>query len=234
VEKAFGGRTSLAALCLTLLLSLIFFLPLVYVSSKLVSQGPIAFDYVQGLFEKGLGPPPLWLKGLPLVGERLEGVWLGMGQDAPKLIGMVKPYLRTFLESLLSAGAGVGRIILVMLLSLIIFFFLKEGHSIKAGLERMAVRLGGENGRRLLLVAGTTMRSVVYGILGAAIIQGVMAIFGLWISGVPSPVFLGLVAGFFALIPMGLIQVVLLPAVGWLIYKGEIGWGFFSLSGLSR
>jgi predicted PurR-regulated permease PerM len=55
-----------------------------------------------------------------------------------------------------------------------------------------------------------------------------MAIFGLWISGVPSPVFIGTVAGVFALIPIGLIQVVLLPAAGWLIfYKGQIGWGIF-------
>jgi predicted PurR-regulated permease PerM len=34
-------------------------------------------------------------------------------------------------------------------------------------------------------------------------------------------------AGLFALIPIGLIQVILLPAAGWLIYKGEIGWGIF-------
>ena len=95
-------------------------------------------------------------------------------------------------------------------------------------LEKMAVRLAGEKGRHLLFVAGSTMRSVVFGILGAAIVQGVMAIFGLWISGVPSPVFIGTVAGVFALIPIGLIQVVLLPAAGWLIfYKGQIGWGIF-------
>jgi len=92
----------------------------------------------------------------------------------------------------------------------------------------MAVRLAGEKGRNLLFVAGATMRSVVYGILGAAIVQGIMAIFGLWISGVPSPLFIGMVAGLFALIPVGLIQVVLLPAAGWLIfYKGQIGWGIF-------
>ena len=74
VEKALGGRTSLAAVVPTLLLALIFFLPLVYVGSKLVGQASIAFDYAQGLTEKGLGPPPLWLKGLPLIGERLEGI----------------------------------------------------------------------------------------------------------------------------------------------------------------
>jgi predicted PurR-regulated permease PerM len=72
------------------------------------------------------------------------------------------------------------------------------------------------------------MRSVVFGILIAALIQGIMAIFGLWISGVPNPVLIGAVAGVFALIPIGLIQVILLPAAGWLIfYKGQIGWGIF-------
>ena len=129
---------------------------------------------------------------------------------------------------MVSAGAGMARIILLTIFSLIIFFFLlKEGRPIRTGLETMAVRLGGEKGRHLLLVAGATMRSVVYGILGAAIVQGILAIFGLWISGVPNPAFLGMVAGLFALVPVGLIQVVLLPAAGWLIFKGEIGWGIF-------
>jgi predicted PurR-regulated permease PerM len=228
VEKALGGRTSLAAVALTLLLALIFFLPLVYVGSKLVSQVSIAFDYAQGLMEKGLGPPPLWLKGLPLVGQRLEGVWQEIGADTPKLIEMVKPHIKNILSSMVSAGASMARIVLLTILSLIFFFFLlKEGRPIRTGLEAMAVRLGGEKGRRLLFVAGATMRSVVYGILGAAIVQGIMAIFGLWISGVPNPVFIGTVAGVFSLIPIGLIQVVLLPAAGWLIFKGHIGWGIF-------
>jgi predicted PurR-regulated permease PerM len=229
VEKALRGRRALAAAIPTLLFILIFFLPLVYVSSKVVSRAPIALDYAQGLMEKGLGPPPSWLKGLPLVGVRLDGAWREMGQNAPRLIEVVKPYIKDLLSSTVSAGAGVGRFVLLMVLSLIIFFFfLKEGHAIRSGLERMAVRLAGEKGRHLLFVAGSTMRSVVYGILGAAIVQGIMAIFGLWISGVPNPVFVGMVAGLFALIPIGLIQVILLPAAGWLIFfKGQIGWGIF-------
>ncbi len=228
VEKVLGGRTSLAAVSLTFLLALIFFLPLVYVASKLVSQAPILFDHAQGWMEKGLGPPPLWLEGLPLVGAGLDGIWRGIGHDTPKLIEMVKPYMKDLLLLIASAGAGVGRIILLTMLSLILFFFLlKEGRSIREGLETMAVRLGGEKGRHLLFVAGSTMRSVVFGILGTAVVQGILAIFGLWISGVPGPVFLGIVAGLVALIPVGVIQVVLLPAAGWLIYKGQIGWGIF-------
>ena len=229
LEKVLGGRTSLAAVVPTLLLALIFFIPMVYVGYKLVGQASIALDYGQELMEKGLGPPPSWLKGVPLMGDRFGRIWQDIGQDTPKLIETVKPHIKVLLSSIVTAGTGMGQIILMTVLGLIIFFFLlKEGHSIRTSLEKMALRLAGEKGRRLLLVAGSTMRSVVFGVLGAAIIQGIMAIFGLWISGVPSPVFLGAVAGLFALIPIGLIQVVLLPAAGWLIfYKGEIGWGIF-------
>jgi predicted PurR-regulated permease PerM len=228
VEKALGGKPTLAALTLTLLLALIFFAPMAYVGPKLVSRASFAFDYAKGLMEKGLGPPPLWVKGLPLIGERLEGVWQDVGQDTPRLIEVVKPHIKSILSSIISAGTGMARAFLVTILSLIFFFFfLKEGRRIRIGLEAMAVRLGGEKGRQLLFVAGATMRSVVYGILGTAIAQGIMAIFGLWISGVPNPVFIGLVAGVFALIPIGLIQVVLLPAAGWLIFKGHIAWGIF-------
>jgi len=230
VEDALGGRTRLAAAVLTLLLALIFFLPMVYVGSKLVGQASIALDYVQELTDKGLGPPPPWLKGLPVAGERLTGIWQDIGHDTPKAIAMVKPHIKNLLGSIVSAGAGMARIVLTAMVSLIfLFFFLKEGRAIRMSLEKMAVRLGGEKGRHLLFVAGSTMRSVVYGILGAAIIQAVLAIFGLWISGVPNPVYIGLVAGVFALIPIGVIQVVLLPAAGWLMYQGRIGWGIFLL-----
>jgi predicted PurR-regulated permease PerM len=229
LEKFLGGRTSLAAAVPTLLLALIFFAPLVYVSYKLVGQASIAIDYAKELMEKGLGPPPLWLKGFPLIGIRFERMWVDIGQDTPKLIEVIKPHVKGLLGSMVSAGTGVVQLILITVLSLIIFFFiLKEGRSIQTNLGKMALRLGGEKGRHLLFVAGSTMRSVVFGILGAAILQGIMAIFGLWISGVPSPVFIGVVAGVFALIPIGLIQVVLLPAAAWLIfYKGQIGWGIF-------
>jgi len=229
LEKFLGGRTSLAAVIPTLLLALIFFVPMIYVGYKLVSQASVAIDYAEELMEKGLGPPPLWLKGLPLVGEKIGGAWQNLGHDTTKLIELVKPHIKNLLGSIVSAGTGMAQIVLITILSLILFLLvLKEGHSIQVSLEKMALRLAGEKGRHLLLVAGSTMRSVVFGILGAALVQGILAIFGLWISGVPNPVFIGAVAGVFALIPIGLIQLVLLPAAGWLIfYKGQIGWGIF-------
>ena len=45
-----------------------------------------------------------------------------------------------------------------------------------------AIRVGGERGERLLTLAGNTVRGVVYGILGTAIVQGVIAGIGFLIA----------------------------------------------------
>ncbi len=228
VEKMLGGRKSLAALVPTLVLAVVFFLPLFYAGFKLVARTSITLDKAQVLLEKDLGPPPAWIEGLPLVGGKLEEAWLKVGRDTPALIEMLKPHVKNVLGSVVSAGTGVARFVLTAVLSLILFFFtLRDGRSIRESMERMAVHLGGEKGRRLLFVAASTMRSVVYGILFSAVVQGILSFIGFLIAGVPNPVFLGTTAGLFALVPVGLIHLVLLPAAGWLFYTGHAGWGVF-------
>jgi predicted PurR-regulated permease PerM len=170
VERFFGGRTGLAAAVPTLLIALIFFLPLIFAGSQLVTTAPAAMDYAQALMEKGMGDPPPWFQKIPWAGERLATVWRDIGAYTPKLIAMAKPYLKALLGSLVSAGAGMAKVVLTAVLSLLLLFFLlKEGHAVRESLEKMAFKLAGEKGRQLLLVAGATMRSVVFGILVTAL-----------------------------------------------------------------
>ena len=79
---------------------------------------------------------------------------------------------------------------------------------------------------RLITVTGATVRGVVYGILGTAVVQGILTAFGLWISGVPRPVLLGSVAGLLAVLPIGA-PLVWIPASIWLLGSGHLGWGIF-------
>src|SRR3546814_3140962 len=46
-------------------------------------------------------------------------------------------------------------------------------------------RLGGDRGQHLVDVAGTTVKGVVYGVMGTAFAQGSLAAFGFWIAEVP-------------------------------------------------
>jgi len=229
-EKWFGGRAGFAALVPTLLIALIFFLPLTYAGTKVVTQAPLALDSIQALIEKGLGTPPQWLVSLPFIGGKLEAVWLDFDRFAPQLVAMIKPHVKTLLSYMISAGTSVLQFILITVLSLLfLFFVLKEGHAVRDSLMTMATKLAGEKGRHLMEVAGSTMRSVVNGILVTALVQGILAFIGLWVAGVPNSALLGTAAGLFALVPVGLIQLILLPSAGWLLFTGQTGWGIFLL-----
>ena len=59
---------------------------------------------------------------------------------------------------------------------------------------------------------------MVFGLLGTAIVQGVMTTFGLWLTGVPRPVLLGVVAGVISILPVGA-PLVWIPATLWLFVR---------------
>ena len=91
----------------------------------------------------------------------------------------------------------------------------------------MLHRIAGARADRLIEVTGGTVRGVVYGLLGTAIVQGMLTAFGLWITGVPRPVLLGVIAGgFVAVLPIGA-PLVWIPAALWLISSGRIVLGDF-------
>lgn len=87
-------------------------------------------------------------------------------------------------------------------------------------------RVAGERAEYLLALAGSTVKGVVYGILGTALVQAVLAGFGFWMAGVPAPALLGLVTFFLSVVPGGPV-IVWLPAAIWLYQGGSTGWAIF-------
>lgn len=81
---------------------------------------------------------------------------------------------------------------------------------------------------------------MVNGVIGTAAAQGLLALIGFWIAGVPGAIVLGLVTFALSLIPMGP-PLVWVPAAAWLFWHGEYGygvflviWGFFVISGVDN
>ena len=73
------------------------------------------------------------------------------------------------------------------------------------------------------------MRGVVYGVLGTAVIQGVLMGIGLLVAGVPGPGVLALLAFFVSVLPPLGTAFVWLPAAIWLFFQGATGWAIFML-----
>ena len=75
-------------------------------------------------------------------------------------------------------------------------------------------------------MAGDTIISVVYGSIGTALAQGLLATVGFWIVGRRKPLLLGIAVFFMSLIPSGP-PLIWLPVGIWLLYQGQYGYGIF-------
>jgi predicted PurR-regulated permease PerM len=127
------------------------------------------------------------------------------------------------------AGLAIVQGLTQILLSVFLTFFIfRDGAALGQRLEIAVQRIAGERGVNLLEVAGSTVRSVVYGILGTALVQGVMAGIGFLIAGVPGAALLGLVTFCLSPLPVGP-PLVWIPASLWLFHQGQSGWGIFMI-----
>lgn len=128
---------------------------------------------------------------------------------------------------LLAVGVAIGRGLTEVALSVFLtFFLLRDGRELGRRLVIGAQRIAGDGGQRLLLVASSTVRGVVYGILGTALVQAVVAGIGFSAAGVPGAGLLAVMTFFFSPIPIGP-PLLWIPAAIWLFSQGSVGWGIF-------
>ena len=106
------------------------------------------------------------------------------------------------------------------------FFLYRDGVAVRHSLIAAGRRIAGDHAPRLLRVAGATINGVVYGVLGTALAQALLLLIGLWVTGIPAALLLGLLLFLLSLIPFGPLLIVL-PAAVWLYLSGQAGWAVF-------
>ena len=184
-------------------------------------------DMVEASLRSGLPASPPWLFDIPLIGQSLGDLWNHWSEDISAMLGALQPYFGIVLENGLHLLLGIAGGVLMFLLALFAAFFIYvHGEAMAARLKMLLQRIAGDRAERLILVTGNTVRGVVYGILGTAIVQGVLTAIGLGLAGVPRAMLLGGVAGLLAVLPIGA-PVVWIPAALWLAATGHWVWGLF-------
>jgi predicted PurR-regulated permease PerM len=227
VKDMTGGRSTLAALLMILAIALCLVVPFVIVVASLADNASQLIDALRRLFEQGLPEPPQWLRDLPLVGDRLATYWGGLVHDHDRLVEALRGTLGAARTVFLAAGRYMGTGVLQLILSVLVAFFLfRDGEAAASRVQRAASRIAGPGARYLLEVAGQTVHSVVYGILGTALAQGVLAGIGFRIAGVPGASLLGLATFFLSVLPIGP-PLVWGAATIWLYLQGAMGWAVF-------
>lgn len=227
LSKKLNGRTAWAALLMTLMLAGFFILPVVIIGTSIKENFTKIYSFVQTSLKGNTETMAASLREIDYVGEYLEKVWLFFIQDGEKLSASLQQYAAPTSQELIRLGASIGYGLLDITLGVILAYFcFRHGTNAANRLSTLIDKFAGERGRNIIDISTSTLTSVIYGILGTALAQGLLATFGFWLAGIPGAAFLGLVTFFLSFIPMGP-PLLWLPAVVWLYTSGEQAWSMF-------
>ncbi len=225
VSVELRGKRSLAAGLLTVLLALLILVPVTIYSSILVEQAVDVYEEL-GPYLESEALSELWTRDLP---ERFP--WLARVQEyfgATSLDGLlarVTPVLSNLVGGVnrvvQSALAGFATTILYLgLFLLAMFFLLRDGKRFAAEVIGLLPFSGPERGE-IFQSVGRTVRAVLYAMVVVPVVQGLFAVLGFWIFGLPSPLFWGTVLILGATIPGIGAPVVWLPAAIYLLFASS-------------
>jgi predicted PurR-regulated permease PerM len=222
-----GNRQTLAAALMTLGVALVLVAPLAFLGATLADHVAGVIEVVRVVLDEGLPEAPPWLGNVPFFGTDLFDEWQHLAGSEADFRAAVDPYVDQSRSWALRSGANIGQGVVELTLSVLIcFFFYRDGRDAAAHLHSGVRRVAGDRAQRLLDVAGSTIKGVVYGIMGTAFAQGMLAGIGFWVAGVPGALLLGFLTFVLSLVPMGP-PIVWVPAALWLFYTGDTGWAIF-------
>lgn len=224
--KWLKGRRNLAAALMTIVLLLVLFIPFFIVGLTFTDSIQSAMEWLNSHRQTNLPPPPEWVGHIPLLGDRISGSWSKLAADAEPVLKRLEPWFQDvgvwLLRHSLDFAEGVFYLAISMLMA---FFLYRDGEGVVAHLREGVQKISGDYAQHLMDVVKTTVQSVVYGVIGTALAQGVVAGIGFAIAGVPSPMLLALFTFFLSFIMCT--PIVWIGVSVWLFAESQTGWGVF-------
>ena len=223
------GRRTLAALTMTFSLTLLVIIPIALVAYNLADDVARMFEQVKAGIDAGDLQSPSWLRQLPLVGGWLDQYVSGLFASREQMTDLAKRMLDPARHFLMSGGLVLGGGVVQMSMAAFVSFFLyRDGMSLMRVLEAGTARVLGERAAKVSTTVSQTVRGVMYGLLGTALAQALVAALGFTIAGVPAVPLLAVLTFVFSLVPIGP-PIIWAGAAIWLFAQGSAGWGVFML-----
>jgi len=221
LERGLGGRNTLAAAVMTVLVALALVLPFICLIALLHAESGGVVDTLLAALRDGQMKTPAWLAAIPLIGSDivryLDTMIANPGQIKVELLELAR-----HLESHgLALIGGIGRNVVKLGFALFALFFVyQSGRTLMQQSRQLLVTLLGTRANSYLDAMAATTRGVVYSIVLTAIVQGAVAGLGYWAAGLTAPTTLAAVTVLIALIPFG--TPLVWGAAGlWLLFTGQ-------------
>jgi predicted PurR-regulated permease PerM len=220
LSSVLGGRVKLASAIITAVMLLGIILPSVQMVGSLVSGTKYINERIQHSDIK-IPPPPDKIGTWPLIGNLLKSEWDGASKNLKATLTRFQPQLKAMSLALLKLAMDTAWGLVQFALSIIIAgVFMANATGGGKMAKDLFVRLAGERGTDFADISKKTVRNVVKGILGVAIIQSLLAGTGFLAAGVPGASLWAFLCLFLAIIQIGIFPVVI-PVIIYMFYSAD-------------
>jgi predicted PurR-regulated permease PerM len=194
LSNLIGGKDKLASTIMVIVALAAITIPsILLLDSTIDSVKEIAAKYDEGNLV--IPPPGEDIAEWPVIGKPIYETWKLASTNLDAALKTLEPQIKEYGPQLINSVAGLGGTILLSIISIIIAgVLLLKAESGEKTTQKILEYLIGKDGEELTSLTISTIRSVVQGVLGVAIIQSVAAgivmllfdipMAGLWALGV--------------------------------------------------
>jgi predicted PurR-regulated permease PerM len=214
LSRRLNNKSGLSATIISVSLLLIIMGPAVWLLLATADEFQILVDQYRHN-DLHIPAPNEKVANWPIVGNKIYTLWneasINLSDTLVNHQNEIKPYLFKFFTLLKSSAKGLLLFSLSIGISGVLLAYAKEGSDL---MKTFFTKLAGKEGENMSESAQVTIRNVVKGILGVAIIQTIFAGIGLVVAGIPF-------AGVWILICLilSIVQIGILPvSLGAIIY----------------
>ena len=206
LSSLLGNKDKLASTIITLTaLALIIAPSVLMLDSTITSVQNVAAEYEAGTLV--IPPPPANVAEWPVIGEPLFKLWELASTNIEAALKTLEPQIKEYGPKLIDSVAGLGGTILLSIISIIIAGALllqdKNGEKVTQKVFKFLI---GKDGEEFTNLTTATIKSVVQGVLGIAVVQSIAAGLLMVLFDIPA-------AGLWALIVLMLAIVQLPPTL---------------------
>ncbi|HEY5748772.1 MAG TPA: AI-2E family transporter [Chryseolinea sp.] len=224
LKAKLGDRGKIASILITVVFLAILLVPAYFLSESLI-DGVRGFKTMIDEGQSPIPPPGERAKALPGFVQPFVTIWQ---EASDNLQSSVSKHPEAFknagfavLSFITKTGAGVLSFMVSIIIAGVFLAYAKEGgHTVK----KIFFKLAGKKGEELVAVSEATIRSVVKGILGVAIIQTLLSGLGFAVVGVPAAGLWTLFCLIFAIIQIG-VGPVMIPMIIYVFNTSDLTTG---------
>lgn len=220
LKKKFGDRGKLASIVITVVFLSTLLVPTLLLTGSLIDGIQHFRDTIQE--GKSIIPPPGdKVKDWPAFTKPVVALWQSASDNLQSAAVNHKDQIvaggKVVLGAIANTGVGILQFVIAIIIAGVMLVFANEGGQ---ALRDIFTKLAGDKGKELMEISSGTIRSVVKGIVGVALIQALMAGIGFYIAGVPAAGLWTFFCLIFAVVQVGVAPVVI-PVMIYLFNTGD-------------